>query len=71
MIKIWEAIKRAAIWLRRVLEDAEGVPSSKRIQSFILIAGALVVAFVMKDPVVTGVLLGAALGLQGITAFQR
>jgi hypothetical protein len=71
MSKVLDAIKRAFAWIRKIFEDGDGIPSSKRIQSYILTAFALIVAVTVKDPIITGVILGAALGLQGITAFQR
>jgi hypothetical protein len=71
MSKVWDAIKRAAVWIRRVLEDADGTPSSKRVQSFGLIIFGCFLAANHYDVNILIVIFGAALGLQGITAFQR
>lgn len=70
-VKFWEVIKNAGAWLRKILEDANGNPSSKRIQAFFLIGIAVYIAIKIKDPVITGAFLTAALALQGITAAQR
>ena len=58
-------------WIKRLFEDAAGVPSSKRIQSFGLLTVAVIMALKGCEVALVGVLLGAALALQGITAFQK
>ena len=59
------------VWLKRLFEDTTGLPSSKRIQAFILLIVGIVIAFTAKDVPLTSVFFGAALALQGITAFQK
>ena len=58
-------------WIKRMLEDKDHNPSSKRVQSFgLLIFGCILVACKYDWQICT-VVFGAALGLQGVTSFQR
>jgi len=66
-----EFFENAWYWFVSIFEESPGVASSKRIQSTVLIVIALIVALTVKDVAMVIAFLGAALGLQGITAFQR
>lgn len=71
MNKVWGAIKAALVWLRRIFEDADGLPSSKRVfGAFLVIAGTI---YLMKsgDAVTGGVILGAGLGMFGVSAWGK
>ena len=70
-MKFVEAIKAFFGWIRRMLEDGDGVPSSKRVQSWFLILFGCVLALTGYEWNIVGVCFGAGLGLQGVTAFQR
>jgi len=59
------------LWMKGLFEDKDGNPSSKRIQAFILLGVGIAIAFKTSDPIITSVIFGAALGLQGVTAFQK
>lgn len=59
------------IWIKGLFEEKDGTPSSKRVQSFLLFILAAVMVFTVGDPVLVGIVFGAALGLQGVTSFQR
>ena len=66
-----EWFKKAGKWLIAILEDVNGVPSSKRIQSFGLIIFGCILAAASYDFNVVALCFGAGIGLQGVTAFQR
>ena len=71
MKKVWESIKAAGTWLRKLFEDPNGVPSSKRIMSAVLFGVAVKAVFsdVEIGQVIT--LFSAALALQGVTVWQK
>ena len=66
-----EWFKKAGKWLIGIFEDANGVPSSKRIQSFFLFAFGLVLAMSGLDWQIVAVVFGAALGLQGVSSWTK
>lgn len=59
------------MWFRKLFEDKDGLPSSKRVQSFLLFALGLVLVFMHYPFDLCALTFGAALGLQGVTSFQR
>jgi len=68
-VKAW--LRDVGEWLVRVLQDRDGLPSSKRLQSFFLIVFACILAWEKYDIAIVSVVLGSGLTLQGVTAFQR
>ena len=68
--KVWEAIKKVGAWIRKLFEDANGVPSSKRVMSGVLFCVALVALFRGVELGQFIAVLSAALALQGVTAWQ-
>lgn len=70
MVKIWEAIKGAGRWVRRIFEDSDGLPSSKRVAGLGLIVTGAVYLIASGDPVGAGVLIGAGLGALGVSSWK-
>lgn len=70
-MKFIDAMKKFFGWFVRLFEDGNGVPSSKRVQSSVLITCGIILAFAGYGAAEIAVILGAGLGLQGVTAFQR
>ena len=71
MKKLGAGIKAAWRWLVRVFEEKDGTPSSKRIfGAFLVVAGAV---FLMSggDTVAGGVILGAGLGMFGVSSWSK
>ncbi len=58
-------------WFVSMLEESPGVLSSKRIQSFMLVIAAIVLAAFRAPTELVATLLSASAVLQGITAFQK
>jgi hypothetical protein len=71
MKKVWEAIKAALLWIRRIFEDAEGLPSSKRVFGAFLVVSGTIYLFKSGDAVTGGVILGAGLGMFGVSAWGK
>lgn len=70
-IKVWVGIKNAGAWLRKLFEDANGLPSSKRVMSGLLFLVAMIALFKGAEIGQFIAILSAALALQGVTALQK
>lgn len=66
-----EWLKKAGKWILEILETNDGVPSSKRIQSFLLFGFGIWLAFNGVDWQLIAVVFGAALGLQGVSSWTK
>lgn len=71
LLKVWAGIKSAGTWLRKLFEDTNGVPSSKRVMSGVLFLVAMFALFKGVDLGQFIAILSAALALQGVTAWQK
>lgn len=49
-------------WIARLFSNDEGEPSIQRVQSTLLILAGIVFAFVYKESVITGMLIGFGVG---------
>ena len=66
-----EWFKKAGKWIIMILEDKDGLPSSKRIQSFLLFAFGFFLAIKGMDWQIVALTFGAALGLQGVSSWTK
>ena len=54
-----------------IFTDENGVPSSKRITSFVCIAVAIVIAFTVRDFAIATAFLSAGVALQGVSMISE
>lgn len=69
--KIWSGVKSFCAWIRRVFEEKDGTPSSKRIFGAFLIITGVIYAIKDGDPLTVGILLGAGLGMFGVSSWSK
>lgn len=71
MKKLWDSIKSAGRWIRRIFEDKDELPSSKRIAGAALIGCGIGYLIDTQDHIGAGVLIGAGLAALGISSWSK
>lgn len=70
-MKFWDWLKRVGAWIVGVFEEKDGTPSSKRIFGAFLVVAGVILAFGDGDTMTVGVLLGAGLGMFGVSSWSK